>query len=1404
MPRGESPRLLDDGFLLDPRSKWSWAYDAQPVTLGDLTHVQCLVLLGEPGMGKSDVLARERGLAAERAARESTVPPLWVDLRGFGNEDRLERRLTAHPDICRWNEGGAVLELFLDSLDECLLRIETIGALLPGVLAQLPCTRLRIRIACRTGSWPSTLETGLAGLLGEDSLRVYELAPLTRTDVALAARANGLDADRFLAEVAEREAVPLANRPVTLDFLLRTRSGGKQLPARRADLYLKGCRLLAAEINQSRIETGHRGRMSADNRLSLAARIAAATIFSNRYAVWTGSEAGPLEPEDLSFRDILANAPDSENWTAESIEEVLDTGLFSLRGLNRLGWAHQSYAEFLAARWVCEQGLELDQVLNLLANPHDPECRPVPQLHETAGWIASMRDDAFRALIETDPSALLRGDIATADNEQRRALAEALLSAYEQERLFDLDASIQALYRKLAHPSIADQLRPYVSEARSGHVVRRVALRIAEACSATPLQDDLVRVALARDEPIELRVAAAAAAGTAAEPSCIARLRPLLATDREEDPADQLRGYALKALWPEYLTAEELFRYLDPPRRPEMIGQYSYFLHHLPEKLSDGDLSIGLQWIQEHGFYQSHSLRQLERIADEIVVRVWRKGPDAQEIALLAEAFLSRSLGHQPLVDSSRERELLELIWARPDARHRLVVAMLGAMADDTDALSIWHPRRRLLDATDVAWLVNWLVQSTASEQAKRLGANVLTRIFDRRDPDQVSEVLRAATESELVRAALAPLIDPVEIGSERATGMKTAHERSLMVERELLEMEAEPAPPTTNEPRELVRAALERCEAGDPDGFWVLGLQLSLKPDSRRYEQEYEPDLTSLPGWAEAEEETRLRIVCAAQQYLRIRDPQSEHWLGKNSWYRPAFAGYRAMRLLFNAEPTFLTELSESDWARWAPSLVSYISTPDQTEETIRSELVCRAYRMAPEATLDALITCINQHNSEYGRVFALRQFDECWDETLLRALTEIAFDPKTRLDSFRDLLWPGLRRGFRETVDHVKNSLQEPLPTEEDGRARAVVAAALWVRSSPLHAWKQVWGLMNEDDQFGRALIAELASGRRELSVDELSEEQLADLYIWVARRYPHSDDPDHGGEAHLVSLRDETAYFRDALLNALSNRGSFQAVAAVRRIMDELPHLDWLKHVLHSAQATARSTTWSPPAPAQILSLAKARAGRLVRTGDELLDAVVASLRRLEARLHGETPAVIDLWNAEAAGSYWPKDENHLSDYVKRHLEDDLHGSGIVLGREVEIRRGYGGTGERTDIHVDAVHQDDYGQVDRLSAIVEVKGCWHRELDYAMERQLVGRYLKDNPLARHGLYFVGWYNCPQWKSDDPRRRHAPERPIEEARRFLEDQAEQLSTGGLSVRAFVMDAGLRAATQKKPLHRV
>ena len=154
-----------------------------------------------------------------------------------------------------------------------------------------------------------------------------------------------------------------------------------------------------------------------------------------------------------------------------------------------------------------------------------------------------------------------------------------------------------------------------------------------------------------------------------------------------------------------------------------------------------------------------------------------------------------------------------------------------------------------------------------------------------------------------------------------------------------------------------------------------------------------------------------------------------------------------------------------------------------------------------------------------------------------------------------------------------------------------------------------------------------------------------------------------------------------------------------------MEQLPELDWLKWTLLRAKEIARSKNWQPLSPSHLVRLVSNPERRLVVGADELVDAVLESLKRMEDELHGETPTIEFLWDKIGQNRYKPKDENSFSNYVKSHLGRDLKQRAVIT-REVEIRRG-----EKTDIRVDAIVKDKSANHDVVSVIIEVKGCWHQ---------------------------------------------------------------------------------------------
>jgi hypothetical protein len=317
---GESYSLTPDGWLDDPAGGWLYRSNGHAVGTRDLSAHACLVLLGEPGIGKTRSLEVVGPMVPPGYAPEI----LRFDLGAFSSEDRLARRVFENDTIINWAGGSGTLCLILDSLDEAHSRIQNLHRIVGEYLSEWDCSRLFLRIACRTADWPSSLK----GLLDEKfgDANVYELLPFRRTDAVAVLSSAGIAAEQFLESVESAHVVPLAARPLTLRLLIAATRQDGLLPRRAAELYERGLLTLADEMNPSRRDAREAGS-SANDRLTVATRMAAISIFGDRPAIWIGP-VSQAEPTDLTVDECLPAQSASHPWSSDDVEATLRTGIF--------------------------------------------------------------------------------------------------------------------------------------------------------------------------------------------------------------------------------------------------------------------------------------------------------------------------------------------------------------------------------------------------------------------------------------------------------------------------------------------------------------------------------------------------------------------------------------------------------------------------------------------------------------------------------------------------------------------------------------------------------------------------------------------------------------------------------------------------------------------------------------------------------------------------------------------------------------------------------------------------------------------------------------------------------------------------------------------------------------------
>jgi hypothetical protein len=330
-----------------------------------------------------------------------------------------------------------------------------------------------------------------------------------------------------------------------------------------------------------------------------------------------------------------------------------------------------------------------------------------------------------------------------------------------------------------------------------------------------------------------------------------------------------------------------------------------------------------------------------------------------------------------------------------------------------------------------------------------------------------------------------------------------------------------------------------------------------------------------------------------------------------------------------------------------------------------------------------------------------------------------------------------------------------------------------------------------METDGKFGGRLMLAFADAAHAIQSnfhERLSESALGNLYVWLYREFPPSEDPQFEG-VHPVGSREELGRFRDGLLEHLKRRGTDEAVVAMRSVAARLPAVPWITWSLSETEAETRRQTWRPPEPETLLAFLSQTESVLVEGGEQLLDLIEASLRRLQQGLRGDTPMVRFLWEPRKDGIA-PKSEPDLADFVKNHLSNDLTRHGVVVNREVEIRRGTGtGIGERTDVHVDALSRLEGPSYERVSAVIEVKCNWNPNLLSDLREQLAERYLLKSGIG-HGIYLVGWFESPSWANSDPRRaRTRGVNRLDSKERLTSEAAAATSDGLVSMRVVFLD---------------
>ena len=1229
--------------------------------------------------------------------------------------------------------------------------------------------RMRLLICCRVAEWPATLN-GLFDRLWGDEWRALELAPLTSDDIAVAASAEGLSAEKVLEHVQSSGVEALAERPITLRFLLQGGFGDGSTPITQSSLYERGCTFLCTEWNEARLAAGSTGHLSAEQRLTVAKRLAALSLFGQRILVVTRPQLHP-HPSELSSAE---SAGGTEGQGAsqvtvdeQALREVTSTALFSSGVDGRHRWSHQTYPEFLAACFLVESGLSDHRVMQLLIQPGDASGRIAFPLREVAAWIAALRPDMGRTIARRDPAALLYSAALPTSDEEREILLEAILQLEAREDVPYHNGTAER-FRRCAHSGVAEQLRPWLFDPQRSNYVRYLATQAAIETQATTLWPELLDLACDTQTPDDVREAAAQAAERLMPSANKPALKRLLTVPNTHT----LRGIALQELWPEHLTVAELLDALSLPGRRAVLDPYKVFLYgdSVWTSIKDADLPQVLRWLGDpqggawlipHGEMAAIDWRHT---VGHLLRRLWSGLSEPQVVEAFLNVFADRLTSYRGLPIQEGQTDRIE---ADMDIRRALVDGVARRYDEQSEIMWLVRSQHPLVRAVDVGWV---LERALGTEDAERKFWYTL------------AQQLAWMTEMQeaLADRALPPELRALRQEAPNPDAQERA--RAIQLEREQVRREARLAAQSPFD--QQIRDVLQRIRDENPGWWWKIPDLLHVNEERRAVGSDLHHDVRAINGWEQLEPELKDAVIQSAAVFLtqaEFEPPPADTLYG--------FAGVRALRLLQEEQPDTVAQFEPAVWEKWNPALLAW--PPLNRSATLADQQIwIQAYRQAPDAFIHSLIGALTKervHSTPAVDMLA-PLFDSKLEQALLHRLRKTTkFSPMT----VQSLMQTMLRCGFPQTLQRALTLMRA------HGTAPAIAVAATQALLSECQqdVWDELWSIMQTHFPFAKRL---LEGGPNLIDPKYLSEHHLGTLFEWVQGHYPQTGDPEHPpGFTYSPSIRDAIGSWRDSLTDELVRRATPAALEELDRLIVSLPEYSVkLRRQRALADELWLRGAWAPILPQDLLDTLQSARAVLVRDAAQLQELILESLNVLQAELQGANGAVELLWDRTAKGRYRPKDEETLSDMLVRHFKRDLSPMGVVPNREVQIHRRQGSDGvpgERLDLRVDAVARAGrHERYDVVSVLVEVKGSWNDGLTTSMEGQLVQRYM-NRAGVDFGLYVVGWPLCPQWDQSDRRRSSTPKWTIDTAQTYFRDQAETVSRiHGVNVQAVVLDIAL------------
>jgi len=1347
------------------------------ITVRELVNIPVFVLLGEPGMGKSETMKALAKLALGEQGKPIPVNDFIVLTMPSQNAE--------HP-------------VFIDALDEARVGGDTtVWRELRRSIAQSQLKRFGV--ACRAADWYSTDAQDLAAVAQGQRVRVFALNPLTPEQRHTVLEHEGVkNMSAFEQQAQNLGFGDMLGNPQSLLLLAAAiKTNQNQWPQTRREAYELACQTLVTETNQRHARAQQSAALlSHESLLDAAGWLCALMLLSNQNEV-ADDTLGTDAHASLRLPEVLDTLP-ANSFSKDAIQQVLQRRLFT----KPRGYAatHRTVAEYLAARHIAGRiahgGLLVSRVsaLMLASSQH-----MVSNLRGLAGWLAALSEPMRTTIFAADPGAVLDyGDLYLLSTSAKQSLIEQLAVNPRT------SSAVNLWQRAATHvPLVQVEMQGFVtawlkSFRKTEHPTSQqslVADVLLGALAHLPADTrwEPILLQLVRDESLsegDRSTALQALYIHLSQPSVLKALLEHIHHGKLSEPRGRLTDSLLRHLYPEHIRPSQVLRFLKSTHievnHPGFPMFWGYYIQKqtppnlLPELMGALERAVVAGTFSHNSFAMaSHQLEGLESL---VVTAILSFGPEI-EVAKLSSWLLmcldtdTKTAPFRRLTPENSQR-LNEWCRAQPN---RIKQVMVHQVREGANSWTAQHrfPINILPRDMGVFWLKQAKDLEAINEPIK--AQDCLTTAFwwiDQKDSDiTLVDLENAARKSHVLSAALDPLLSS-PLSDENWRRRHWLQDKKYR--------DAEAARHELNEKnRHYLLDHLDDVRNGKLLGYLSEAAWADLKDSGydggsngnffdQWREQHPELDAATRQGY-----QAILKQLTSAQAANAVKSHKTGHVLNIEL---PCLL---AAQQLFTENPQKLFDLGEERLKALITLHVLSISAKHEWFLTLAER--------QPD-WVEALWWSLCESSLRSKKDIRIPQVGLLRHEVALRPMA-LRLLPRILLK------WPGKisEHNFPEFVqvldivlsqcapDEVSRLVSERLKRKSLGSLQTgyLLMAGLWVDHSTFAPLLQ--RLLNKRQIEQTELLGFISHLNRYGGNPEPLPSWDAPTLGLLFRIFGPLCPATAPAGVHWIGKEDDGRAFLHQLLDALRNDTSEAAQQELQQLLTKPALNHWKRRLEETAsrQAQARAEkAFLLPTPRQV---ALTLQNKTPANPADLMAVALDALHTLQQTLrNSDTNRLNRFWTVDAAGKrpqapHRPEPEcrNAIGEWLRADLKD--------FDITVAIENQHGAQNQ-SDIVLrvqTAAHQE-------MLLPIEIKGDWNRDLWTAATEQLAKQYASEPRCHHQGIYLVLWLGSKRGTAAKPKPH--PNQPIHtpgDLQASLQLEADQKASGQ-NIQVLVLDVSI------------